>query len=39
MFVFVEEAAETVPSADVQVRDRGWVGDLLGERGVVVWHS
>jgi hypothetical protein len=27
MFVFVEEAAETVASADAQVRDGGRVGD------------
>ncbi len=31
MFVFIEEAAEAVPSADVQVCDCGWVGDRLGE--------
>ena len=32
MFIFVEEAAETVASADAQVRDGGRVGDRLGER-------
>jgi hypothetical protein len=31
MLVFVEEAAEAIASVDVQVRDRGWIGDRLGE--------
>jgi hypothetical protein len=31
MFVFVEEAAGAVGSADVRVGDGGWVGDRLGE--------
>jgi hypothetical protein len=30
MFVFVEEAAETVASTDARVRDGGGVGDRLG---------
>jgi len=30
MFVFVEEAAEAIASADVQMRDRGWIDDRLG---------
>jgi len=32
MFVFVEETAGAVVSADAQVRDGGRVGDRLGER-------
>src|SRR5258705_13545912 len=31
MFVFVQEAAETIGSADPQMRGRGWIGDPLGE--------
>jgi hypothetical protein len=37
MVVFVEESGEAITSADVQVRDRGWVGDRLGERAQ--WSS
>jgi len=32
MLVFVGEAAEAIASADVQVRDRGWIDDRLGQR-------
>jgi hypothetical protein len=31
MFVFVEDAAETIVSADVQVCDRGATGDRFGQ--------
>jgi hypothetical protein len=32
MFVFVEESAETIASADMQTCDRGGVGHRLGQR-------
>jgi hypothetical protein len=32
MFVFIEESAEAIASTDVQVGDRGLLGDRLGER-------
>jgi hypothetical protein len=31
MFVLVEEAAEAIASADVHMRDRGEIGDRLGQ--------
>jgi hypothetical protein len=31
MFVFMDESAEAVMAVDAQVRDRGWIGDRLGE--------
>jgi hypothetical protein len=31
MVVFVEQAAEAIASTDVQVCDRGWIGDRVGE--------
>jgi hypothetical protein len=30
MFVLMEDAAQAVASVDVEVRDRGWIGDRLG---------
>jgi hypothetical protein len=30
MFVLMEDAAQEVASVDVEVRDRGWIGDRLG---------
>jgi hypothetical protein len=30
MIVFVEEAAETIISADAQTRERCWIGDRFG---------
>jgi hypothetical protein len=32
MFVFVDDASESVASADGEVRDRVWIGDRIGER-------
>lgn len=32
VFILVQEAAEVIASADVQVCDCGWIGDRLGER-------
>jgi len=31
MFVFMEKAADAIVSVDVQVSDRGRIGDRLGE--------
>jgi hypothetical protein len=31
MLVLMEEAAQAVASTDVEVRDRVWVGDRLGQ--------
>jgi hypothetical protein len=38
MLVFVEEAAETVASANAQVRDGSRVGDRLGSGAVRQGH-
>jgi hypothetical protein len=32
VFVFVEESADAIVSADVQMRDRGVAGDRFGQR-------
>lgn len=31
MFVFAEDAAESITAVDAQLRELGWIGDRFGE--------